>query len=290
MHDMKKVRLKKRAYVLIAVVLLVVFAICRCACGHEGSNGETLMEVSSVEGVDFGTFTLDTVASLSQYSPESKTTIHMSIKYAKNNDRINREIMSSGIFFPAGMTDKSKTLKQIATDFMRQYVEDYKQDFGEVFRQEAIVKAEKPETNTDPMQVSYDLTTRIAAVTDTTFCYLAEVHEQAGGMHPTKVTITRNMSKRDGHTITLNEFLVPGYQHPLEDLIVEQMAKDKKAEGKAGLQAMLIFAGIDPYVSETFIIGNDGVTFIYNEDEIAPHPMGEIRVKLSYDQIKQLMK
>ena len=44
------------------------------------------------------------------------------------------------------------------------------------------------------------------------------------------------------------------------------------------------------YLSENFILGKDDITFIYGEDEIAPHAVGEIRVKVDLDDLKKFLK
>ena len=48
--------------------------------------------------------------------------------------------------------------------------------------------------------------------------------------------------------------------------------------------------GIDVYAPDNFIIGDDDITFIYSPDEIASHAEGEIRVEISNDDLKPLMR
>ena len=51
-----------------------------------------------------------------------------------------------------------------------------------------------------------------------------------------------------------------------------------------------VFDGIDVYATDNFIMGEKNMTFIYVEDEIAPHSMGEIRVVLDYGELNGIMK
>ena len=44
------------------------------------------------------------------------------------------------------------------------------------------------------------------------------------------------------------------------------------------------------YVPDNFIIEKDGISFIYCQDEIAPHEEGEIRIKVNDSEIENLKK
>ena len=73
-------------------------------------------------------------------------------------------------------------------------------------------------------------------------------------------------------------------------MLVAKMAKDFKVKDLEGLQEKSIFVDGQTYLSDNFIYGDDEITFIYCEDEIAPHEIGEIRVDLDIDDLKRLMK
>ena len=46
----------------------------------------------------------------------------------------------------------------------------------------------------------------------------------------------------------------------------------------------------DMFVSDNFLLGKDGVTFIYNPYEIAPYEMGITELTLDYDDIEDILK
>jgi len=57
-----------------------------------------------------------------------------------------------------------------------------------------------------------------------------------------------------------------------------------------GLKKRYIFADGNIYVPDNFIIEKDGISFIYCQDEIAPHEEGEIRIKVNDSEIENLKK
>jgi len=47
---------------------------------------------------------------------------------------------------------------------------------------------------------------------------------------------------------------------------------------------------MDMFATENFILGSDGVTFIYNPYEIAPYAAGVIELTISNDDLKPIWK
>ena len=47
---------------------------------------------------------------------------------------------------------------------------------------------------------------------------------------------------------------------------------------------------MDIYAPQNFIVGEDGITFIYNPYEIAPYTKGNTELTLSYDTLRAIMK
>ena len=90
--------------------------------------------------------------------------------------------------------------------------------------------------------------------------------------------------------LTLDDVLVNGSEKMVTELIVKQLCEQYDAEDIKQLNEKSIFNGIDPYPSRNFMLEADGVTFIYNADEIATHDVGRILVKISYSDINPYLK
>ena len=99
-----------------------------------------------------------------------------------------------------------------------------------------------------------------------------------------------NIDTDKGTIIRLSNLFQEGTEAQLKEKIVEQMARQRDVEGLEGLQGQGIFADGEVYASENFILTKDAITFIYGEDEIAPHDVGEIRVEIDKDDIQKLMR
>ena len=99
-----------------------------------------------------------------------------------------------------------------------------------------------------------------------------------------------NIDTKKNQLIRLSDLFIDGSEPLLKEIIIQHIGKQHEAESLADLQAKGIFADGEVYLSENFILGKDDITFIYGEDEIAPHAVGEIRVKVDLDDLKKFLK
>ena len=93
-----------------------------------------------------------------------------------------------------------------------------------------------------------------------------------------------------GNLIQLDEVFLPTYRILLPPLIQRRLQADFDCQSLEELQdkGILRLAGI--YIPANYEIGEDGITFIYNTDEIAPHETGSITITLSYEEMETFMK
>ena len=44
------------------------------------------------------------------------------------------------------------------------------------------------------------------------------------------------------------------------------------------------------FISKNFMMGTDGLIILYNKYEIAPYALGDIRLNINYNKLKEIMK
>ena len=66
--------------------------------------------------------------------------------------------------------------------------------------------------------------------------------------------------------------------------------KDEGASTVDELYDAGYYMDTDMYISQNFILGHEGVTFLYNRYEIAPYALGDILITLDYKTLKDIMK
>lgn len=233
----------------------------------------------------FDSIVVDSIVNLSTIQNSPTAEIHLNIKYAtgKKSEKINDSILHCGILIPDYLALISTPLspQQALDTFLVKYIADYKKSYGDLYARDKEHGAS--------YNMKYSCNTHVTSFRGM-FCYVAEVYYYAGGAHGQNLTIVKNIDSSTGQIIRNIDLFVPGYEERLTELIVEKLCKRFKADNLKDLQDKGIFMVADPYVTENVLIGEKSFTFIYCDTEIAPHTMGEIRVDVERDEVKDIMR
>ena len=271
--DMKKSNISM--FAVFATMLLAA------SCGGNSSkNG------NGKDSLTFDSIKVDSTLSLTEDTAGPRCHVSLCLTYAKgkNADFINDSIIRSGILSPDyfSITSDKITPEEAADSFVTRYLAEYKKEYGEMY------KADKQHGAS--YNCEYIVKTYVLQDNDKYYTYVANVYNYGGGAHGNSVVIARNINTATGKIAALKDVFVPGYEQELNDIIVKKLCEKYDVSDLKGLQDKTIFAGIDVYVPENFILGNDDVTFIYSPDEIASHAEGEIRVAVKNSELEKLFK
>ncbi len=267
---------------LIAATLLVLTAGALSSCEYFGS---------SAEGNDLARFDADSVkkdikVNLTADSVSPTCTLYMNIIYSKSDSlkEVNSRLISSGIITPdyfsigGGMQD----IPLAVDSFMRRYADEYQRDYRSLY--------EVDRNNFDSYNIAYDVNTSIKQGRKGIVVYMAEATYSSGALHETQTLVARNIDMDKKKVLTLDDVLVGGSEKFVAELIVKELCSQRDVDDIKQLNELSIFKGIDPYPSKNFMLEADGVTFIYNADEIATHDIGRILVKIDYSDINPYLK
>ena len=254
------------------------------------------------EGIVFDSIATDSTTRLtdSREMPSGELSIHLAYANPQGGDpqsvaaawKINQALLASGPLMPdymagvrlgstKGLTPKSymqKALRQIADNFGKLYKADYLALYKEV-------------ADFSPSYSrSYTVRTKVTQANDSLVNYVAETYYYDGGAHGQSTTWARNFNTRTGSIVKLDNILRPGYKRPLTQLIVDKLVRQFNVASLHQLQdEAYVFMNMEPYVPKNYLISDEGITFIYCQDEIAPHAVGEIRLTLTNKQLAGMM-
>ena len=82
-----------------------------------------------------------------------------------------------------------------------------------------------------------------------------------------------------------DSFFSDGYVEPLTRLLTKHLPEALESPADT---SMLFLKEIEP--NGNFSIGSDGITYIYNQYEIAPYAMGIIRITIPWEEIEGLRR
>ncbi len=268
----------KKIWMLWALALLLM------ASCHGGDSQHT----ARIDGMEFDSIVADTTIRLVADDGQSPTChIRLNIQYAKGGkeaEALNDSLIHGGLLVPDYLAlGKDRLSMQTAIDsFIKRSAADYLKDYAPLYRQD--------KEHAGSYMCEYVVNTSTRNGRDNVVNYIAETYMYGGGAHGTHQTIARNINPKTGHMLQLSDVFVPGYEQGLSNKIVEGICRIFDAENLDQLREQVIFEGVTPYPTDNFVLGKDDITFIYVEDEIAPHAAGEISVSIAYSDLDDLLK
>lgn len=113
--------------------------------------------------------------------------------------------------------------------------------------------------------------------------YTAVKYTYTGGAHGMTSEVALNFDRKTGDLITEENFFKDGYVPALTKLLTRHLpeALDSPAD-----TAALFLKEIEP--NGNFSITDSGITYIFNQYEIAPYSMGIIRISIPWEEIEGL--
>lgn len=260
---------------VFAIVAIISICSCVSSAGNRGSG---------LGGIALDSIKKDSVYALSSNENAPKCTVSVNLIYVEGNNsrKINNIILRSGVFIPEYLPLGSEQIgvKQAVDSFVKRYVNGYRNDY------KVMYSADKEHSAS--YSRSYELSTEARAGAENTLVYIASISAYDGGAHGNYQTLVKNFNTQTGQLITLKDVFVAGYEQTLKDEIVEKLCDKFNVKDLDELKKEGIFIDGNVYVPENFILNKNEITFIYCEDEIAPHAVGEIRVMINRDEISKI--
>lgn len=239
------------------------------------------------DGIEIDSIVKDTVVSLGNEVGASTCELSLNIKYLKGEKKaqeINDTLIRNGLLTPdyLSLTDEKLSVKQAVDSFINRFLADYINEYGKMYR--------KDKDHATSYNYKYQVKTSVESNREHIITYIASIYIHGGGTHGINQTIAMNFNTESGKRQKITDIFVPGYDEKLKNAIIEQLCDDRNCNNIDDLRSMSIFSGIDVYVPDNFIIDKNNITFIYCEDEIAYHDMGEIRITIPLSDIKDIIK
>ena len=271
--------MKKTAFCISALaVMLFMASLAACNSISGGGTDVASFNADSVRKEMTVSLTADSV------SPTCTIRLNILFSQADSLKDANMQLLGSGIITPDyfSIGEGVKDIPTAVDSFIRRYTAEYQRDYKSLY--------EVDRNHFESYNIVYDVKTSIKQGRKGIVVYMAEARYSSGALHDTQTLVARNIDMDGKRMLTLDDVLVSGSEKMVTELIVKQLCEQYDAEDIKQLNDKSIFNGIDPYPSRNFMLEADGVTFIYNADEIATHDVGRILVKISYSDINPYLK
>lgn len=124
---------------------------------------------------------------------------------------------------------------------------------------------------------------RFTASRENVVSYTAVKYTYSGGAHGMTSEVAYNFDRKTGDAITEEEFFKDGYVPALTKLLTRHLPESLESPSDT---SYLFLKEIEP--NGNFSITDTGITYIFNQYEIAPYSMGIIRISIPWEEIEGL--
>lgn len=198
--------------------------------------------------------------------------------------KINRHIINDFL----GEDNTTETPREAVRNYTHNYITDYKElekDFINEVKKEG--KEKIPASWFNYYEVSSN---EIIYNKCNLLSYIISIEYYTGGAHSGTSFNNHVIDLQTGNRINEGDIFVEGYQKALSSIIVDEIAQKNDLSDPAGLEDLGFFNIEEIYPNKNFYVDDEGITYTFNEYEIAAYFVGKINVTLSYNKIKHLMR
>lgn len=223
-----------------------------------------------------------------------------------NNPNCNLQIK----FIYPGKYKNPEILKSIQQLFVEDY---FGEDYASLSPQEAVskytadyidaykdleqdFKADLQRASTSGEQVGawysyYEMSSNAIKFNESDLLSFSTTFENyTGGAHGAHATINHVINLKSGKQITEQDIFVDEYQDTLAKLLVGKIAEQNEAKDPKELENIGFFSTDEIYPNNNFLVNGEGITYTFNEYEIAAYVVGTTNVFLPYNELRLILR
>jgi hypothetical protein len=226
----------------------------------------------------------------------------MNEKHHLNNDTNNPALnISLKLEYPAKFSDTivlDKIRKDILTDFlpdidknitdpklaMSAYIKEYVNFFEK--SEKGSIDAGKFDEDNQPEYAWWDNEKMVLRYNDNNILsYTISSDRYTGGAHDGKNFLNTSINLKTGERITEEDLFTEASRPLISEIILKKIMEMHQAEKPEDLEQIGFFDVTEIGMNKNFYITDKGITYTYNQYEIAAYAVGTIEVFLSYKDI-----
>ena len=120
--------------------------------------------------------------------------------------------------------------------------------------------------------------------------YTVNFENYTGGAHGAHSFTNHVIDMKTGNLIKEDDIFIEGFQEDLAQILIDRIAKQNTVENPKELENIGFFSIDEIFPNGNFLIDDNGITYTFNEYEIAAYVVGATNVHLPYEEIQYLLK
>lgn len=171
------------------------------------------------------------------------------------------------------------------------YIEDYLNNYKDLTDE---FKAELANADNTPVGAwfsYYEMSSNdIAYNKNNILSYTVNFDNYTGGAHGSHSFTNHVIDLETGDLITEDDIFIDSYQEDLAQILVDKIALQNNLDNPKELENIGYFSIDEIFPNKNFLVDDNGITYTFNEYEIAAYVVGATNVFLPYEEIEFLLK
>lgn len=185
--------------------------------------------------------------------------------------------------------DYASLATELAVDsFKNTYLRNYNSQLGENY-QKAIEYGVHEQEIASWFSYEYALNTTIEDGCEGVINVKAHFNVHEGGAHPHEYSRWLNYSRTSGKPLGVEQVFDTRSKGEVEKLLLEALMAQKGVQTLNELKEAGYLEQTSIYIPDNFLLGKDGISFLFNAYDIAPHSAGNTVLQLGYEEIGQYL-
>ena len=200
----------------------------------------------------------------------------------------DKEILDYFIYSLFGEDATFTTPQDAVNEYVQKYITDYKELEAD-FISEVEATGEKP--SQESWYAYYEvLSNDVVYNKNNLLSYTVSVEYYTGGAQGGQGHNNHVIDLKTNYKLDEDDIFTENYHDELANIIVDAIASDNSLSDPSELENMGFFNIKEIYPNNNFYIDEDGITYTFNEYEIAANFVGKVDVSIPYERISYLIR
>ena len=220
-------------------------------------------------------------------NPNCNLQINFTYPAKYDNKDILKKIQQQFVYSYFGDGYENLSPEEATAKYTEDYLNNYK-DLEDEYKAE-VAKAD--ETPVGAWFSYFEMSSDdIAYNKNDILSYTVNFENYTGGAHGAHSFTNHVIDMKTGNLIKEDDIFIEGFQEDLAQILIDLIAKQNTVENPKELENIGFFSIDEIFPNGNFLIDDNGITYTFNEYEIAAYVVGATNVHLPYEEIQYLLK
>ena len=220
-------------------------------------------------------------------NPNCNLQINFTYPAKYDNKDILKKIQQQFVYSYFGDGYENLSPEEATAKYTEDYLNNYK-DLEDEYKAE-VAKAD--ETPVGAWFSYFEMSSDdIAYNKNDILSYTVNFENYTGGAHGAYSFTNHVIDMKTGNLIKEDDIFIEGFQEDLAQILIDRIAKQNTVENPKELENIGFFSIDEIFPNGNFLIDDNGITYTFNEYEIAAYVVGATNVHLPYEEIQYLLK